>query len=173
MQKPTLKRIHDFVPSDFDASPVWVCAYVFDHDEPWHGEVDEVTYRPWEGSLPFTDRPWFVYALGRAQFRLADGDTLDGYSAPPGPPSGLVADELSSMQPVLFLPDNRHCPFWLGRRAAAEEVRGLYDALGKRAADVFPIECSFDPRLFGDRFALSIPGICSLTADFKGVTVQR
>jgi hypothetical protein len=55
MQKPPLKRYGELRQADFQFAPVWVCAYVLDQDQPWHDEVDEVTYRPWEGPLPLAD----------------------------------------------------------------------------------------------------------------------
>ena len=73
MQKPALRRYVDMRKADFVLAPLWVCAYAFDQEQPWHAEVDEVTYRPWDGPPPFADEDWHGYVVRRATLALADG----------------------------------------------------------------------------------------------------
>src|SRR5437867_4045229 len=105
MQKPPLKSYRDLRAADFDLAPVWVCAYAFDSDKPWHDEVDEVTYRPWEGALPFDDEAWHVYVVSRAELELADGEQHFGFSRLPDAAARAQPADITSTQPILLLPD--------------------------------------------------------------------
>ena len=70
--KPLLKRIHDLRPADFDAHPIWMNVHG-EQDQPWYGETDEVTYRPWVGAIPYDCSDPLHSVLVRADFRLANG----------------------------------------------------------------------------------------------------
>jgi hypothetical protein len=107
-----------------------------DADEPWYGETDEETFRPWLGALPVgPDDGWF---LVRATFTLADGTALAGFVTPhakkqPAGPQGLLQGEV-------FLPNGRREQFWNGlllRPAAARAA--LFAEIGKPAGAVFPV----------------------------------
>lgn len=173
MAKPTLRRADELRLQDFLSSPLWVSAYAFDQDQPWHGEVDEATYRPWDGGLPFTDKGRFAYVLSRAKLTLADGEKLSGFSAPPFEPAGERGRELSTTQPVIFLPDGSGTSFWAARPPPTEQLRRFYSALEKRPEDVFPINYSLDPEYIGKAFSAAIPGFCSPGRNLRDIVVTR
>jgi hypothetical protein len=144
--RPELVQFGDLSADHFARHPVWIQCHVVDYDEPWHEETDEETFRPRTGPLPAD--PTEGMLLARAAFVLADGSRHEGFLTPavPGDPMEL----LGIMQPQIFLPTGGLGAFWEGivaRTPAAHAA--FYDALGKTAREVFPIDCFADPALVG------------------------
>src|SRR4029453_10996720 len=88
---PELRQFGTLTPNDFIRSPVWVQCHIIDHDEPWHNQTDEETFRPWAGAVPVD--PQEAMFLVRATFELADGTKLSGFVTP------AQVQELGMMQP--------------------------------------------------------------------------
>jgi hypothetical protein len=136
---PLLVQFGDLTSEHFAAHSVWAACHSFDYDEPWYGDTDEATFRPWDGALPVDPNDGMF--LVRAAFRLADGTELPGFATPA---DGNGAEQtLGLIQPHVFLPDGQQLGFWLGMFGEPRaEADALYAALAKDAAAVFPI--SFD-----------------------------
>src|SRR3954469_14111936 len=142
---PGLRTVPELTRADLVSSPVWRNVYGTDAEEPWYeaAAVDEVTYRPWDGPLPYdchrpVDRPPIVAAT----FNFADGTRMDGYMSPPGLWLRDFGSHLWYTQPALFLPDGTQCGFWSGGERQRQGNRSrLYAAVGKPATDVFPMVC--------------------------------
>lgn len=167
MTRPELVQFADLTTAHFDRHPVWINCHVADYDEPWYDETDEETFRPWTGPLP-TDASEGML-LARATFTLADGSTLDGFLTPavPGDPTRL----LGLMQPNPFLPGGGLGAFWEGgfARDAAEHAK-LYSAVGKTAAQVFPLRFAARPGLVTGIVDGRLEGFCSTDGTSVHVT---
>lgn len=165
MTQPTLRQYNDLSRADFQAYPVWMRVYGRDEQEPWYNLVDEITYRPWNGHLPYqcsdtSERSVVVYAA----FQLADGTLLDGFMTPPSPADGPRGYELSYLQPELFLPDGSSIGFWWGTgKIPAARKDEFYAALTKSAAEVFPITFGAAEGLVDLDYRGSISGFLSMT----------
>jgi hypothetical protein len=171
MSKPVLKRFNDLRPADFDLAPVWVCSYAFDQEQPWHSEVDEVTYRPWHGQLPFVDSARHVYILSRATLTLADGGTYLGFSRPPDAAALENPNDISSTQPVIFLSDGTAAGLYNAVHPSAEDRRSFYARLGKRKEAVFPMTYRLSADLIGEEFTGVIPGFSMWDIDNHRVSI--
>jgi hypothetical protein len=136
MSPPLLIQYPHLTAEHFVRHPVWISVHAADADEPWYGETDEETFRPWLGALPVgPDDGWF---LVRATFTLADGTALTGFVTPQAKkqPAGLQG----LLQGEVFLPSGRREQFWNGllqRPAAARAA--LFAEIGKPAGAVFPV----------------------------------
>jgi hypothetical protein len=170
---PTLRQIQDLRESDFAAAPVWVSAYVFDQDEEWHAHVDEATFRPWDGPLPFPELRLSPDVLVSASFTLAGGENLKGFAAPPLPGGGVMANPISSSQPIVFLPGGSQAPFWLPRAPTELALDAFYDAVGRTSDRTFPIRFRIEQQLIGFEFQGIIPGFCYLSDSLKSVRTLR
>ena len=156
--RPDLRQFGDLTPADFEAHPVWVNCHVIDYEEPWYDETDEETFRPWTGELPVS--PHHTMFLVRAELVLNDETHCQGFLTPAiDGDAGSVQHALATMQPHLFLPNGELAGFWLGIfRADDEHCRRVYDALGKEAADVFPIRFAAKDGLATGRTSGTIEG---------------
>lgn len=141
---PELVQFGDLTPAHFERHPVWISCHIADYDEPWYDQTDEETFRPWTEALPVDAS--YGMLLAKAEFLLADGTRLEGFMTPavPGDPVEL----LGLMQPNVFLPTGTLGAFWEGgvTRDASEHA-AFYRALGKTAAQVFPIRFSASEKL--------------------------
>jgi hypothetical protein len=156
---PILRQYSELRRADFDKSPIWMCVYGIDNDEPWYGRTDEATYREWPHSLPFkcADSALFDVVVSTT-FTLADGSSFAGFSRPISLRSG--GRELSYTQPQMFLPDGLLRSFWLGMQTPRhDEIHRSYASLGKAASEVFPISYSPCPRCIDVRYTGKIDGI--------------
>ena len=139
MTTPLLKQFGDLRPDDFRKFPVWVSCHVIDYDESWYGETDEETFRPWLGDLPVD--PAQTMFLLRAEFRIADGRSYEGFITP------AEADDLGLIQPQIFL-ESRRFGFWGGMVGVPEPERAaLYEALAVSPEAAFPIAFNAQPGL--------------------------
>jgi hypothetical protein len=164
--------------ADFVEHPIWVCAYNTDIGEPWFEEepADEATFMPWRGCLPydcfsFADRSVLV----AANFTLADGTTLLGYSEVPRPTWGREGFEFHRTRPCVLLDDGPF-GFWIGS-ASDETVQRLklsrYQRLGREASAVFPVHYVIDPTLIGLDFAEDIPGFGWFVPNTKAIGIAK
>lgn len=163
--KPELVQAWDFTREHFERHPVWVSCHVEDYDEPWYEDTDEATMRPWTGPLPA--EPSVGGLEARATCILADGTRLDGSLTPAAP--GESGQLLATMQPTMFLPDGSLVFFWEGSVKQDEQHARLYRALGKSAAEIFPIQCAALEGLVGGISRCTVDGFYS-TPD--GATVR-
>ena len=156
--RPDLRDFGDLTPADFEAHPVWVNCHVIDYEEPWYDETDEETFRPWTGELPVS--PHHTMFLVRAELVLNDGAHCKGFVTPAiADDPGIQLHELATMQPHLFLPNQELAGFWLGVFSPGDDdCRRVYDALGKEAADVFPIRFAAKEGLATGRTSGTIEG---------------
>ena len=138
--RPLLKQFADLTPSDFSNHPVWAHCHVLDYDEPWYGETDEETFRPWLGPLPV--EPEHTIYLIRATVILKDGSKHDGFLTP-----AAVDGDFATMQPHVFV-GVRSYGFWAGVLPLSPQGRQhFYSALGKIPDQVFPASFSGDAGL--------------------------
>ena len=156
-EKPLLKSIHELRPSDFEIHPIWMNVHG-EVDQPWYGDTDEVTYRPWPGPLPFDCSDPINNVLVKADFRLADGAKLPGYlTAPYAPnPKGW---SLSHMQPDIFAPSGETFRIYWGAAAPSAAWKAeQYRLLGRDADRVFPIRYAVPPGLLNVEVRGTIEG---------------
>lgn len=81
--RPELVQFGDLTPSHFHRHPVWIQCHVPDYDEPWYGDTDEETFRPFLESLPAGPESGML--LVHAVLTLADGTRLEGFVTPAFP----------------------------------------------------------------------------------------
>jgi hypothetical protein len=148
MQKPVLKQYDDLTEQDLASDPVWVCVHGVDEKQPWYGETNELTYRPWGGPPPYERaEPAFARALARTDFTLADGSALVGLITLP---VAAEADERAPnrLQPSMFLPDGTPADFYRATQSLAEEtVQRFLRGLRKTRSQVFPIRYEVSDRI--------------------------
>jgi hypothetical protein len=167
---PNLVQIANLTPGHFESHAVWASCHSFDYDEPWYDQTDEETFRPWTGAFP-------VHAVAgmflvRARLTLADGSVLPGFATPVG--QDASGDEaLGLLQPQLFLPSGQLVAFWLGLFGdPAAASAALYNALGKPATSVFPLQVMVEPELWLNDGLVEINGFYTLP-NGKMVRVSR
>lgn len=164
MSRPEIKQFIDLRTEDFDRHPIWIGCYTADYDEPWYDDIDQESFRPWLGETPVSSDDGIF--LIRATLELADGSNYPGFVTPAEGPEqksiglrlGLgrlfgnsAADQsaslISEMQPHIFVGQSPPFGFWGGMfGVSAESRRGLYDAVGKGTAKIFPIKFSLKHR---------------------------
>jgi len=175
MDRPILKQYQDFRSGDFIEHPIWMSAYGMDQEELWSDEVDEATYRPWNGALPYRcaeiNGPMVVV---RGWFELGDGTRARGFATPPHPPSGAAGSALSYTQPQMFLPSGGSIGFWFGGRTISEdEKKVVYRSLQKQAESVFPLRFGFDQGLIDTAFEVTITGFFGFADDLRTILETR
>jgi hypothetical protein len=168
--RPELKQSSDLSLPDFERHPVWVRVHGLDVAEPWYSQVNELTYRPWNGPLPVATEK--VYARVIATFVLCDGSKYRGYvRAVPenwvdivpsprvlrkgtiiegksprvrfgGSPLAIVGEQL----PFMFIGGQKF-GFWCGVKDVDELRLPFYDAIRKPPDDIFPIHFEGAPGL--------------------------
>lgn len=165
MRRPEIKQFIDLRAEDFDRHPIWIGCYTTDYDEPWYDDIDQESFRPWLGETPVSSDDGIF--LIRATLEFADGSNFPGFVTPAEGPKqtsvglrlGLgrlfgdsTADQnarlISEMQPQLFVGPSPPFGFWGGMFGVSPERRQvLFDAVGKNAAEIFPIRFSADKSL--------------------------
>jgi hypothetical protein len=111
--------------------------------------------------------------ISRATFQLADGQTLPGSPGRPNEAAKADRGDISATQPVMFLPDGTPVSFWNANLPSGDELRGLYSALGKPSASVFPITYRLQAEHIGRPFIGNIRGFCALDLQTSRVVVTR
>jgi hypothetical protein len=140
MAKPRLRQFGDLSAADFERHPVWIACHTADCGEPWYGETNEETFRPWTGTLPVAPSDGML--LVRATLQLPDGTRYAGFVTPTSKDG-----DLGVQQPQIFVGDRRF-DFWGGIRGhTAQERHALYAALGRDPDAIFPLQFNVDPRL--------------------------
>ena len=148
---PELKQFEQLSPLDFDRHPVWVACHMVDSGEPWHGETNEETFRPWTAGFPVTSSE--AIFLVRATFEEPDGSHHPGFITP-----ALSDRDLGTMQPQMFVGGGRF-GFWGGIVGITEKRRqAFYAAIRKDATTAFPLRFSADPRLATGTVAGQVDG---------------
>jgi len=169
--KPALRQFRDLRPEDFEKHPIWVHCHVIDYNEPWYGETNEETFRPWLKGGPVDPRETMF--LVAASLRLADGTELPGFITPQNPAENKGEPDLGIIQPQVFLPSGKRVAFWFGIMTPRDDhIAGVYAALGKTAAEVFPVSFAAKEGLATGITSGSIPGFCSRRLG-KGVVVTK
>ena len=173
MSKPDLRRYTAFSPEDFAMHPVWICCYGLDQEEAWANELDEITYRPWTDTKPYSRQSSAVEVVVRTTFRLADGTILSGFATPPHPAWGGRGRDLASTQPTIFLPDGTRASFWTGIPPTGEMKRRFYSALAKEAQSVFPIRFLIAGDWIDKQFEGIIEGFGSLGNSSREIVIDQ
>lgn len=137
MQRPVLKQINDLTVRDLMRHPVWMCIHGLDENKPWYSETDELTYRPWDGALPYNrSDPDAEIVVARTRFTFADASSYFGLLTPPY----TTGNRVSRMQPALFLTDGTAVSFYKADRGLAEKTLGnLLRRITKERSRVFPV----------------------------------
>jgi hypothetical protein len=165
LAKPELKQFGDIGEQDMERHPVWIGCHTADYEEPWHDETDEETFRPRIGDLPADPSEGML--LVRATAVLADGTRLRGFLTP-----GFEEGDLGLLQPQVFV-NGRLFSFWGGIVGIPAQGRAaFYQALGKRADQVFPIRVAADEGLTGGVSSAQVDGFYK-TSRKGGVEVER
>jgi hypothetical protein len=164
MGKPELKQFGDLSRGDFERYPIWTGCHVADYSEPWYGETDEETFRPWAGALPVAPSEGML--LVRAVFELRDGTRHPGFVTP-----AFDEGDLGTQQPQIFVGDRRF-GFWGGMFGVPiEQRRALYAALRRTPDAVFPLSFSVEPGLATGAVAGEVEGFYKSTRE--GVQVEK
>jgi hypothetical protein len=131
-ETPELTSFGDLGRDDVVRHPVWVSCHVADHDEPWHDDTDDETFRPFLGVLPVDPRSGMFLVAANAT--LAAGTSLSVFITP-----SIVEGDVGALQPQGFVGD-RTFGLWGGMLGVAESYRNaLYDVLGTTESDVSPL----------------------------------
>lgn len=145
---------------------MWIQCHVVDDDEPWHDETDEETFRPWTGDRPADPSDGML--LVRATGTLPDGTRLPGFLTP-----AFTAGDLGTMQPHLFVA-GRLFGFWGGGVAIPPERRAaFYEAVGRSAADAFPLRFETEAGLSGGATSVAVLGFYRLSGQGTDIEVER
>jgi hypothetical protein len=140
VERPTLKRYAELNGRDLTLHPIWLNVHGIDEAQPWYGETDEVTYRPWDRELPLERlAPSVPDVAARASLTLADGSLLTGFLTLP---VAAAADDRSPnrLQPILFLPNGTSVGLYVATyRLAQEAMAKLLGHLHRNRSKVFPI----------------------------------
>jgi hypothetical protein len=160
MNRPTLKQYSDINEADLNLHPVWLNVHGIDEHEPWYGETNEITYRPWDRVLPYDRlRSSAPRVLVAAKYVFADGSTASGFLTPPvGPnPKG---DSPSYTQPEIFVGSGRTVPLYAPvRRLAVAASERLRDAFGRDSSRLFPIHCTVPDSVVTPAYHTELKGI--------------
>jgi len=143
MSTPELKQFADLGQSDFDGHPVWIGCHTADYDEPWYDDIDEETFRPWNG--PPGPGPSDGMLLVRATLELADGTRFPGFVTP-----AFDDGDLGIQQPQIFVGGQRY-GFWGGRAGVSLAKRQAFYAALEVPRGGLPAAVRCRGRL-GDRF---------------------
>ncbi|WP_342113998.1 hypothetical protein [Pseudoduganella sp. OTU4001] len=123
------KQVYDLTTEDLDFAPIWEYA----QDEEGEEGHDEATVRPVEParSLDAVE----VMCVAKANFRLADGTSMDGFLSPGRPDD----TDLGHLQPAIFSKRGQ-ISFWCGIiEPSRERLEAAYAALEKTPQEIFPI----------------------------------
>jgi hypothetical protein len=169
--RPELRSFNSLGPTDFERHPVWIRVRSFDFNAPWYDDVDvdDETFRFWDGLLPFAEPRGHVLIAAKLKFK--NGSVYPGFLSPakedwdaPIPPrrvgdrlvqpptpkdrhGGSPLAILGIQQPRIFL-QNQSFSFWGGMIGISEEARrAFYTAAGQEPEDIFPIHFYSDPQL--------------------------
>jgi hypothetical protein len=173
-----LRCIHDLSRDDFRRYPIWENAYGYDGWElgEWYdaAHVDEVTYWPWDGILPYDcSQPRNRASLVAGSFMLADGGIVEGFFDVPTPTARSEAEPLRSL-PYIFLPDGSKCGLWSSYRSAFEtDRRRLYAGLGRDPAKIFPMCFRAAHGLLSIEYQGVVAGFGYFEDDLRSVVIAR
>jgi hypothetical protein len=127
---PELREEADLTELDFERHPVWIGVHNFDSEEDWYEDSNEETYRPWLGSLPFSEQRGL--ALVAAILEFADGSRFAGYYS--------TARDLDDQCPRFFV-DGRVYNFVRSvRQPARDQMLEFFGSLKKSPSEVFPVK---------------------------------
>lgn len=154
------KQFDELKPDDFRRHPLW--EFCLD-EEDVEGQ-DETTAKPSED----TEVPGYSPGayLVAADFVLADGSRFEGFifSGEPG--------DFGCTQPNLFVGDELF-GFWFGILSpSAREIKAVYEHLGKKPDEVFPISYVTRVPINGAPLSGIVAGFGKTTLDGK-VTLFR
>jgi hypothetical protein len=152
MQSTVRRQVYELTLSDLDQFPVWE----FAQDEETVEEQDEATVRPYS-KVPVD--PSDGLQVIRATFTLADGTKLIGFvsSTPP-----TLQSDISSQQPVILL-EKVHILLYFGIfRPDAAKIDSYLYALGKSAAEVFPLRYKTEIDVIGGCIEGAVAGFSYL-----------
>ena len=160
VERPVLKRYADLREGDFASHPIWLNVHGNDEAEPWYGETDEVTYRPWDRPLPYDCRdPAAPMVVVRADLRFADGTAAVGCLTPMVTPDGAAAPP-SRTQPQVFVPGGGGVVNFYAavRRLALREQQRLHEWLRRDSAVIFPLRYTVSAGLVTPHLAGELRG---------------
>lgn len=160
--KPILKSIHDLRPADFHTYPLWRNVHG-EQNQPWYGETDEITYRPWPSPFPYRcDDPTRPDALVIVKFQLADGTKLDGCLTAMNV-AGQKPGDLSGIQPLAFGNGGELVGFYCGSSRPKPHLKAAdYRRLGRSPDAVFPVQYEVPSGLLDRDVRGTIEGFCWL-----------
>src|SRR5205823_3965454 len=132
----TMRALRNLTLDDLERCPIW--EEIGGEGGPYDGRLrprPDLTV----AADPESGTELFVVAT---HFILADGSSLMGYCTPA--PVAVVSKRgwlrgIGLLQPAIVL-ERGQVPFWFADEPAAVEVIALYDRLGRRSQQVFPIE---------------------------------
>jgi hypothetical protein len=153
--RPNLKQFRDLQADDFTKYPVWVSCHSVDYEEPWYGDTDEETFRPWTGSLPVGTEE--MYLVG-STFTLRDGTCLSGFTTPADDD-----DAWGTIQPQIFSRDGHRISVWFGMFPPANAASEVSARLGKRLEEIFPIHYSVPNGVVRVASSGTIPGLMKVS----------
>ncbi|NEQ44650.1 MAG: hypothetical protein F6K00_14230 [Leptolyngbya sp. SIOISBB] len=117
-----MKQLRQLTNNDLASNPIWECC----------GDADATTSVTPCASFADPDRVGYI---ARTKFILNDGSVHFGYCSP-SDDSGL-----DYIQPVIIA-SGGHVPFWHDTQPSHPEPDTMLRLLGKKAADVFPVQFS-------------------------------
>ena len=168
--KPELKQYGDLTITDFERHPVWVCVHVLDYDEPWYGETNEETFRPWSEELPVD--PSFGMFLVRSRMVLADGTQFAGFITPTRGTGEVTDSDLGLVQPHVFSKTGSLISFWGGLFGLSDvEKQKVYAMLERSPSQVFPISFKAEPGIALGRQSGCLRGFSKIV-DYKKGTIE-
>ncbi len=167
MSKPCLKQEWDLSLEDLERHKVWVAVHGIDTAEPWYDDddVDEATFRPWDGNLPASLKVGRLLILATMQLhcgRILPGAIISTQVFSPTPfdlGAGPISETSSAAntrgegeligyhQPRLFV-NGRTYYLWGGLQGVSREARhSFYSALGLESDGIFPLRYAGEPGL--------------------------
>lgn len=156
--RPELVQFGSLKAAHFERCPVWVAAHTVDYEAEWYEEIDEETFRPWDGPLPVD--PGKGMFLVRSSMTLPDGTVLRGFVTPQ---RDSDAPALGTLQPHVFLQSGQMIGFWAGILGwSPERKRKTCDLLARESSDLFPMQFAAEDGLSQGRGAGVVEGFYSL-----------
>lgn len=161
---PALKQFEDLTEDDFAQYPVWINCHVEDYEQPWYGQTNEATFRPWAGALPISPSQGMFAVRSTAHFR--DGSIYPAVLTP-----AFEESDLGAMQPYVFI-GKKQWGFWGGRPGISVGWRQrFYEASKKEPEEIFPIRVSAEAGLADGVTTCQVDGFYWLKG--KAVVLER
>jgi hypothetical protein len=140
-RKVVLKQAWDLCRADFERYPVWIGVHGVDESEWWYEKTDEVTYRPWTGSLPASPEEGDLRVS--ATMELPNGSRYEGYVSPVSLNWVEAEAPLAACQSPSIFVGNKRFDFWGGMVGIPlVERRAFYSAVGLPVGTAFPFRFS-------------------------------